>query len=144
VVLSCNAAASRELGNDIEGSTLAERAQNDSAFRRFLALASRSTSPLPASVRFADSEAQYRCDASLAVIDGERFLVLQLRSATDTVRRFLALNTQIDRLQAEIRSRKLLEQEREQFLRSEREARALAEEASRFKDELLTSISHEL
>ncbi len=43
-----------------------------------------------------------------------------------------------------VSGRKRAEQEREQLLKREREARAEAEDASRLKDEFLTTVSHEL
>ncbi len=44
----------------------------------------------------------------------------------------------------DITERKAIEAERERLLRSEREARIIAEEASRLKDEFLATVSHEL
>ncbi|MFO7561055.1 MAG: hybrid sensor histidine kinase/response regulator [Enhygromyxa sp.] len=144
LVLAHNQAAARALGPDLEGEELSARVRDPGGFCGYIALASRSTATLPGALELLGSKQCWRCDASVAALDGEPLVVLQLRSANEAVGRFLALNEQISRLWAEVRRRELLEREREQLLIREREARAAAEEATRFKDELLASISHEL
>ncbi|NJK88215.1 MAG: HAMP domain-containing histidine kinase, partial [Myxococcales bacterium] len=144
VVLAANPPALRFLGNDTIGTSLIDRANDPSTFRRFLQLASRSSSPIPGQARFDGKEVRWRCDASAVAIDDASALLLQLHAGSEAVHRFLTLNEQIDRLQAEIRRRRLLETEREQMLLAQQKARASAEEANRFKDELLASVSHEL
>lgn len=143
-VLLCNRAAVRALGFELGSDDLAERAGDPAGFRKYIRLASRSASALPGAVVFDKGQSRWRCDASVIAIDGSHYVLLQLRSASDAVARCLLLNEQIATLQAEIRRRELLEREREVLLVREQQARADAEEASRFKDELLASISHEL
>lgn len=148
-ILGCNPPAWRALGDDLGGgellgSELAALASDGQRFRRYLTLAARTGTPLPGSLRVNGSTAQWHCESSATLFEGEKLLVVQLSSGSRAVKRFLALNTQIELLQAEIRRRQLLEAERQQLLESERQAREAAEEASRFKDELLASISHEL
>jgi signal transduction histidine kinase len=136
VVLACNRAAQRAIGAELDHDDLAARADDPEGFRRYIALASGSSSALPGAFQFRGG-ARWRCDASVIIVDGERLVVLQLRSASE-------LDEQISRLQAEIRRREVLECERQLLLDRERDARADAERANRFKDELLGSISHEL
>ncbi len=143
--LALNPVARRVLDNGGDAPvSLRELVQDSAALERYLALASRSDSPLPGSLRLRVGAGRWRCDASSASFADGTYLVLQLRSASEVVARFVTLNEQIDKLHAEIRRRELLEQEREVLLAGERRARAAAEDASRFKDELLASVSHEL
>jgi signal transduction histidine kinase/ActR/RegA family two-component response regulator len=144
VVIACNQAAIRSIGPDLEGRDLRERVLDPEGFHRYVALASRTAAALPGATEFVGRPGRWRCDASVAVVGDEQFVVLRLRSASETLGRFSALNDQITRLEAEVRRRALLERERERLLASEQEARADAEQAARFKDELLASISHEL
>lgn len=144
IVGASNPAARRTLGRDLDGADLVARADAPDRFRRYLTLAARSTSPLPGAVNLDGVQPRWRCDASATALLGGRAVVLQLRTSSETGRRFLALNQQIDRLNAEVRRRQSLELEREELLERERRARAAAEEASRFKDELLAAVSHEL
>lgn len=144
VVLDRNRAAIRALGPDLADEDLAARAGDPSGFRRYITLASRSASALPGAVEFDGGTSRWRCDASVVVLDRQEFVILQLRAVNDVVARCLALNQQIAKLRAEICQREHLEHERDVLLARAQEARADAEEASRFKDELLASISHEL
>jgi signal transduction histidine kinase/ActR/RegA family two-component response regulator len=144
-VAACNSAARRLLKSDCVGVNMIAHAVDGPRFRRYLMLASRSASPLPGMLRLHDVEAGLRCDASAVILEGgEHWLVMHLRSASEAAHSFIALNQQIERLHAEIEHRKRLERERETLLASEQQARAEAEDASRFKDELLAAISHEL
>src|SRR5690606_35801630 len=100
-VLACNRAASRAIGCELESDDLASRAADPAGFRRYIALASRSASPLPGSARFVGVAARWRCDASVVRLGGDGLVVLRLRASQETVGRFLLLNEQISRLQAE-------------------------------------------
>lgn len=144
IVDASNPVARRALGRGVDGTDLTARVDAPDDFRRYLTLAARSGSPLPGGLSIDGAQLRWRCDASVTIVGGRPALVLQLRPSNETVRRFMALNQQIDRLNAEVRRRQLLERERESLLESERLARAAAEEASRFKDQLLTAVSHEL
>lgn len=70
-------------------------------------------------------------------------LLLRIDNA-DQGNPFLLLTRKIDELSTEVRRRMALEEERSRLLRSEQEARAYAEEASRLKDDFLATLSHEL
>ncbi len=74
----------------------------------------------------------------------EPVLVLLRIDISDQGNPFLLLTRKIEELSAEIRRRMALEEERSRLLKSEQEARAQAEEASRLKDDFLATLSHEL
>jgi signal transduction histidine kinase len=107
-------------------------------------MAARSASPLPSSLSFEGDSTRWRCDGSVAVLGDERLIVLHLRAAAETTRRFVLLDQQIRQLRTEVRRRRVLEEERARMLEQERALRAEAESANRLKDELLASVSHEL
>ncbi len=71
-------------------------------------------------------------------------ILIRLFPRDEETDRFMLLNQKISELSEEVRRRIQLEQERERLVRSERAARAAAEEASRMKDEFLAVVSHEL
>jgi PAS domain S-box-containing protein len=77
-------------------------------------------------------------------IEGAAQILLQLRTTDLASSRFLELNKRIDQLAKEIRQRQRVEQEHEELLRREQEARREAEAANRLKDEFLATASHEL
>lgn len=145
MVVAANRAA-RSAVSTAPGESLEERVADPPALRRFLALASRSTSSVPGRLQLRDDDTAWRCDASRAggSGDADAHVFLHLRRAAGAASRFLALNDQIERLHAEMRRRQSLEQERQQILEAERLARQAAEEANRLKDEFLASVSHEL
>lgn len=71
-------------------------------------------------------------------------LLIRLFPRREETDRFLLLTRKVAELSDEVRRRIRLEEERERLVRSERAARAAAEEASRMKDEFLAVVSHEL
>lgn len=143
-LLTGNAAVYRVLDRGWVGSKLTERVVNPETLLRYLRLSSRSVEPLPGAFVLRDQRERWRFDVCAVSVEGAMHWVLCLRPNSDMPGRFLALNTQIEKLQVEIRRRSELEQERELLLEAERTARAEAESANRLKDEFLTSVSHEL
>lgn len=144
VVIACNEAALRAIGPDLEHRDLAARALDPVGFRCYITLASRSITAVPGTAAFVGTGERWRCGANIVEIDGEEIVILHLRPMSETVRRLTALEEQIAGLEAEVGRREELEREHELLLVRAREARADAEGAARFKDELLASISHEL
>lgn len=147
-VAFANRAATDALGRDLVGCRLPSRIEDAHRFLRYLALAFRSSSPLPGALTFLPPQAgRWRCDGSLyrrPGAEGPALALLHLRPGLQASGRFLALNDQIERLHAEVRRRAALEADRARLLENERYAREQAEEAGRLKDEFLASISHEL
>jgi signal transduction histidine kinase/ActR/RegA family two-component response regulator len=143
-ILAGNRAGQKVVPESWIGELLFERVKEAESVRRSLTLASRSSSALPGAFTFLAQTERWRFDASALSHCGQTYLVVELRRASDSTARFLALNHQLDKLQAEIRRRTSLEQERLVLLERERTARMEAESANRQKDEFLASVSHEL
>lgn len=143
-ILVRNRIAARSIPEARPESELVQHVDDPQSLRRYLSLASRSSSPVPGAITFTSSGKKWRADGSALVHQGQHYLVLHLRPFGHALESFVALNEQISKLNAEIRRRMLVEQELESSAERERESRARAEEASRFKDELLATTSHEL
>lgn len=160
-VVAANRAAVRELGSTIEGADLPARTSAPTVFLRYLMLAERTARPVPITVTF-DRGTTWHADASRAHrrTDEEPLVLLHLRAstserqvgscptapsaATDRSVAVPPMEALLDRLRREVQRRQELERERASLLTLERRAREHAEEASRHKDELLASVSHEL
>jgi len=144
VVIAANAAGEGLVEEPLIGADLATMVGEPDKLRRYLSLASRSSQPLPGTLRLSGPTDTWRCDASgLSTDEGHR-VVMHLRTQQVSSRRFVALNRQIERLNEEIQRRRLAELERAALLERERELRKAAERASQVKDELLAAVSHEL
>lgn len=154
LIRSANPAAGRLLGRpaaELEGQRL-ENLVTDTPERvhRFLQLSASGGSPVPGSLTLVhSSKSSVACRAEASCLEAwnpERpaLLFLRLRPRQPEADRFLLLNREIGRLNEEIRRRLLLEEERAHLVRSAREARKVAEQASALKDEFLAVVSHEL
>jgi signal transduction histidine kinase/CheY-like chemotaxis protein len=123
---------------------LVDEVADPERLERYVRLGFRSSSPLPGALTFKRSEQRFRCSAAAIRKEGQVLLLLELRGADEAAARFLALDRQIARLNAEIHRRVEVEREREAVIESERAARQEAENAGRLKDQFLASVCHEL
>ncbi|WP_205665069.1 ATP-binding protein [Caldimonas tepidiphila] len=118
--------------------------------RDYLGLCLRSRQRVPGALLWRGPNGEpvaVRCDGGRLAggADGApALLFVQCRPRSDTTGRFTLLNRKIAALSKEIFERKRAEQQRDELLRSERQARLEAERVSRLKDEFLATLSHEL
>jgi signal transduction histidine kinase/ActR/RegA family two-component response regulator len=98
--------------------------------------------PSPAALRLANEELKREVEVRRRA--EESLLKMQLELEDRVQVRTAELSFSNDRLRQEIAARSAAELEREGLLARERAARAEAEQASRIKDEFLSTLSHEL
>lgn len=151
-MVAANSAAARIIGRpsrDLRDARLHDLTADPERLGRFLSNCVGTRSMIPGRIVLARPDgSQIDCRAEGAVVrpptpDEPALLVLRWRERGEQDR-FRLLNQKIDELGAEIRVRLRLEAEREQLLQSEKNARRMAEQANRLKDEFLATLSHEL
>lgn len=154
-VLEANRTAARILDrprDDLVGCSLlslaADRSEAEAYWKR--CRGSGQLIPGVLEVRTGDDETsrRLRCDGGVVLpphrSDDGAVTLLRLRSLTASTVRFRLLQERIDQLHREVRHRREAERKLEKLLEAEQEARRMAAEAARLKDEFLASLSHEL